>query len=49
MLPAYNARMDAFVKFMTGDTTIFSVTVHNWLLALGGVVVIWAIVLLRDL
>ena len=41
--------MDAFYSLMTGDTTVFDVTVHNWLIALGGVVVLWSMVLLRDL
>jgi hypothetical protein len=41
--------MNAFYSLMTGDTTVFNFTVHNWLIALGGVVVIWGAVLLKDL
>jgi uncharacterized integral membrane protein len=41
--------MAEFFSFMTSDTTIFNVAVHNWLLALGGVVVIWATVVFKDL
>jgi len=41
--------MDAFFGLMTGDTTLFGFTVHNWLIALGGVAVIWGTVLLKDL
>lgn len=41
--------MDDFLRFLTSDTTIFNITVHNWILALGGVVVILATVLLKDL
>lgn len=41
--------MDAFLKFMTTDTTIFGINIHNWMLALAGVVVLWVAVLVRDL
>jgi hypothetical protein len=41
--------MDAFLKFMTDDTTIFGIVVHNWMLAFVGVIIVWALVLLRDL
>jgi len=41
--------MDAFLNFMMSDTTVLNVTVHNWLIALGGFVVIWTMVLLKDL
>ena len=41
--------MDAFLKFMTDDTTIFGLVIHNWILALAGVIVLWALVLVRDL
>jgi hypothetical protein len=40
--------MDAFLNFMTADTTIFGIVVQNWMLALAGVVVFWAIILVRD-
>ena len=42
-------RMDEFVKLMTSDTVVFDYAVHNWILAVGGVVAIWTIVLLKDL
>lgn len=45
----YNVRMDAFYTFMTSDTTIFGVTIHNWILTLGGVVIIWGTILVKDL
>jgi hypothetical protein len=32
--------MDAFYNLMTGDTTLFGFTAHNWLIALAGVAVI---------
>jgi hypothetical protein len=41
--------MDAFYNFMTGDTTVYGFTAHNWLIALAGVVVIWGTVLIKDL
>lgn len=41
--------MDAFLNFMTSDITVFNVTVHNWLIALAGIVVLWTMVLLKDL
>jgi hypothetical protein len=41
--------MDAFLKFMTADTTIFGIVVHNWMLGLVGIFVLWALVLVRDL
>jgi len=41
--------MNAFYSFMTGDTAVFSITIHNWLIALAGVVVVWGTVLLKDL
>lgn len=41
--------MDAFLNFMTADTMIFGVNVHNWMLGLAGIVVIWATVIVRDL
>jgi hypothetical protein len=41
--------MDAFLKFLTADTTIFGVNIHNWMIGLAVVVVIWATVILRDL
>ena len=41
--------MDAFLSFMADDTTLYGVTVHNWLIALVGVVIIWVAVLVRDL
>jgi hypothetical protein len=41
--------MDAFLKFMTDDTAIFGIVVHNWMLAFAGVIVLWVLVLFRDL
>lgn len=41
--------MDALFRLMTSDTTIFDVTVHNWIIAVGGLVAIVAMVLLKDL
>jgi len=41
--------MNAFLKLMTADTTIFGVVVHNWVLGLVSIVVLWALLLLRDL
>ncbi len=41
--------MDAFLKFMTDDTTIFGLVIHNWILTLAGVIMLWALVLVRDL
>ena len=41
--------MDPFLKFMTADTVIFGVNIHNWMLALAGVVVLWTAVIVRDL
>jgi hypothetical protein len=41
--------MNAFYSLMTGDTRVFDFTVHNWLIALAGVVVIWGTVLLKDI
>ncbi|HEX5210349.1 MAG TPA: hypothetical protein VFW22_01260 [Pseudolabrys sp.] len=41
--------MDKFFSFMTGDTSVFGFTFHNWLVALAGVAVIWGTVLLKDL
>jgi len=41
--------MDAFLQFMTADTTIDGFTIHNWIFALAGVVVIWTTVIVRDL
>jgi hypothetical protein len=41
--------MDAFLKFMTADTTIFGIVFQNWMLTLAGILVLWALVLVRDL
>jgi hypothetical protein len=41
--------MDAFLRFMTSDTTLFGFNIHNWIAALAGVVVIWGVVLVKDL
>ena len=41
--------MDAFLTLMTADTTIFGVNIHNWMIGLAGVAVIWATVIVRDL
>ena len=41
--------MDDFLKLMTSDTVVFNYAVHNRILAVGGVVAIWTIVLLKDL
>jgi|BarGraIncu00222A_1022003.scaffolds.fasta_scaffold48382_1 hypothetical protein len=41
--------MDAFLGFMTSDTTLFGFDIHNWIVALAGFVVIWGIVLVKDL
>lgn len=41
--------MDAFLRFMTTDTTVFGMHIHNWMLGLAGVVVLWVTVLVRDL
>ncbi len=41
--------MDAFLNFMTADTTIFGVTIHNWIIALTGVVVLWVMIVVRDI
>ena len=40
--------MDAFLNFMTGETTMYGYVVHNWIIALAGFVIIWVIVLVRD-
>jgi hypothetical protein len=49
-LRAYNcAPMQAFLNFMTSDTMVFSMPVHNWIIALGGFAVLWLTVLIRDL
>jgi len=41
--------MDAFLNFMTADTAIFGVNVHNWMLALAGFILLWATVIVQDL
>ena len=41
--------MDAFLKLMTADTAIFGVSIHNWMLAFAGVVILWTAVIVRDL
>lgn len=41
--------MDAFCNFMSGDTAVYRFTVHNWLIALAGVVLIRGTVLPKDL
>jgi hypothetical protein len=41
--------MDAFFNFMTGDTTVLDVTVHNWVIALGAFAILWGAILLKDL
>jgi hypothetical protein len=41
--------MDVFLKFMTADTIIFGVSIHIWILALAGVVVLWTAAIVRDL
>ena len=41
--------MDAFLNFMTADTAIFGVNVHNWMLALAGFILLWATVIAQDL
>jgi hypothetical protein len=28
--------MDAFLRFMTSDTTLFGFNIHNWIVALAG-------------
>lgn len=33
--------MDTFLHFMTSDTTLFGISIHNWIIALAGFVVIW--------
>jgi len=40
--------MDAFVKLLTADSSIFGYTVHNWILLVGAIVVLWGIVLAKD-
>lgn len=40
--------MDAFLNFMMADTTIFGVSIHNWMIGLAGVVVLWLTVVVRD-
>jgi hypothetical protein len=51
LLQAYKrCAMDAFLSFMMSNTTVFNVTVQNWMIALIGFAVIWATVsLLRGL
>jgi hypothetical protein len=41
--------MDAFLRFMTSDTTLFGFDIHNWIVALAGFVVILVVVLVKDL
>ena len=41
--------MDAFLDFMTSDTTVLHVTVHNWVIALGAFAILWGAILVRDL
>lgn len=41
--------MDEILKFMTADTMIFGVNIHNWMLGLAGFIVLWATVIVRDL
>ena len=41
--------MDAFLNFMTADTTIFGLSIHNWMLGLAGVVILWVAVVVQDL
>jgi len=33
--------MNAFLSFMTRDTTVFNLTVHNWIAALCIFVALW--------
>ena len=35
--------MDAVLKFLVADTTIFGFDIHNWMLIIGGIVAIWAL------
>ena len=41
--------METFFKLMTGDTTIFGIVVHNWMIGLASIVMLWALVLVRDI
>jgi hypothetical protein len=41
--------MNTFIHFMTSDTTLFGINIHNWIIVLVGFVVIWGVVLIRDL
>ena len=41
--------MDAFLHFMISDASILGFDIHNWIVALAGFVVIWGIVLVKDL
>jgi hypothetical protein len=40
--------MDKFLDFMTRDTPMYGYAVHNWIIALTGFVIIWVIVIARD-
>ncbi len=37
------------MHFMTTDTSVFGLAIHNWMIALAITVVIWAAVIVRDL
>ena len=41
--------MDTFLQFMKSGTTLLGFNIHNWVVALAGFVVIWGIVLIKDL
>jgi hypothetical protein len=41
--------MDAFLKLMTSDTTLYGVSVQNWMILVAGIFIIWTVVLVRDL
>ena len=43
----YKSRMDELMKFLTADSNR-GFSVHNWMLIVGGIMVLWIIVLAKD-
>jgi len=40
--------MDEVMNFLTADTPIWGFSIHNWMLIVGGIMVLWIIVLAKD-
>lgn len=41
--------MDSVIQFLTESSQVFGYNIHNWVLGVGAVAVLWGVVLVRDL